>query len=95
MDEIVGGVWEPPSATISGWAPTPSAAIILSRMIYGAQVTISSRRWPPAVLHRWGDPRLPPPSGGWIDQVLSRLVDLLMAIPSLIVALVMLSVLPV
>jgi peptide/nickel transport system permease protein len=32
--------------------------------------------------------------GGWIDQVLSRIVDLVMAVPSLIVALVMLSVLP-
>jgi peptide/nickel transport system permease protein len=32
--------------------------------------------------------------GGWTDQILSRIVDLMMAIPSLIVALVMLSVLP-
>ena len=32
--------------------------------------------------------------GGWIDQLLSRAVDLVMAVPSLIVALVMLSVLP-
>ncbi len=34
-------------------------------------------------------------SGGWVDQGLSRLVDLMMAIPSLIVALVVLSVLPI
>jgi peptide/nickel transport system permease protein len=33
--------------------------------------------------------------GGWIDQGLSRVVDVLMAIPSLIVALVVLSVLPI
>ena len=32
--------------------------------------------------------------GGWTDQILSRIVDLMMAIPSLIVALVILSVLP-
>ncbi len=32
--------------------------------------------------------------GGWVDQILSRLVDLLMAIPSLIFALVVLSVMP-
>lgn len=31
--------------------------------------------------------------GGWVDQVLSRLVDLLMAIPSLIFALLLLSIL--
>lgn len=34
-------------------------------------------------------------SGGWIDQVLSRLIDLMMSIPSLISALVILSVMPV
>ncbi len=33
--------------------------------------------------------------GGWVDQVLSRLVDLMMSIPSLIFALVVLSVMPV
>ena len=33
--------------------------------------------------------------GGWADQVLSRLVDLLMSIPTLIFALVVLSVMPV
>jgi peptide/nickel transport system permease protein len=33
--------------------------------------------------------------GGWVDQVLSRLVDLVMSIPSLISALVILSVMPV
>jgi peptide/nickel transport system permease protein len=32
--------------------------------------------------------------GGWLDQVLSRFVDLLMSIPTLIFALVVLSVLP-
>ena len=33
--------------------------------------------------------------GGWVDQLLSRFVDLMMAIPSLIFALVVLSVMPV
>ena len=33
--------------------------------------------------------------GGWADQLLSRLVDLLMAIPSLILALVILAMVPV
>ena len=34
-------------------------------------------------------------AGGWLDQLLSRFVDLMMAIPSLIFALVVLSVMPV
>jgi peptide/nickel transport system permease protein len=33
--------------------------------------------------------------GGWVDQAMSRLVDLLMSIPTLIFALVVLSVMPV
>ena len=33
--------------------------------------------------------------GGWVDQALSRLVDLIMSIPTLILALVILSVMPV
>ncbi|MBM3611944.1 MAG: ABC transporter permease, partial [Alphaproteobacteria bacterium] len=34
-------------------------------------------------------------AGGWVDQALSRFVDLMMSIPSLIFALVVLSVMPV
>ena len=34
-------------------------------------------------------------AGGWVDQALSRFIDLIMAIPSLIFALVVLSVMPV
>ena len=34
-------------------------------------------------------------AGGWIDQALSRFVDLIMAVPALIFALVVLSVMPV
>ena len=96
MAQVVGDVWEPMSSThLLG---TDSIGRdLLSRMIYGGQTTIfvalaatalsfitgSTLGFAAAVL------------GGWIDQGLSRFVDLIMAIPSLIMALVILSVMPV
>jgi peptide/nickel transport system permease protein len=96
MAEIVGGVWDP--STSAHWFGTDAIGRdLLTRMIYGGQTTIfvataatmlsfglgSVLGFSAAVL------------GGWVDQVLSRLVDLVMAIPSLILALVILSVTPV
>jgi len=96
MAEIVGDVWEPASA--AHWLGTDNIGRdLLTRLIYGGRTTIfiatlattlsfSLRAFlgfSAAVI------------GGWVDQVMSRLIDLLMAIPSLIVALVVLSVMPV
>lgn len=96
MGEIVGGVWDPASAT--HWLGTDAIGRdMLTRMIYGGRTTIfvaaaatilsfvtgSILGFTAAVL------------GGWADQLLSRLVDLAMSIPSLILALVILSVTPV
>ncbi len=93
--EVVGKVWQPPS-----WQfPLGTDNIgrdLLSRLIWGAQITIFiaaaatflsfgigvSLGFFAAIMR------------GWVDQVLSRLIDLLMAIPTLIFALVVLSVLP-
>ena len=69
---------------------------LFSRMIYGARITLfiavlaaamcswlgARQRFSVAVF------------GGWFDTILSRLVDLLMSIPTLIMGLVVLSVLP-
>ena len=95
IDSTVGGVWDGPSAT--HWLGTDTIGRdILSRLIYGAQITIFVALAASILSFSLGAflGFLAAVRGGWVDQVLSRIVDLTMAIPSLIVALVMLSVLP-
>jgi peptide/nickel transport system permease protein len=95
IDAAVGGVWESPSATY--WLGTDTIGRdILSRLIYGAQVTIFVAGASSILAFSLGSILgfVAATQGGWVDQVLSRLVDLVMAIPSLIIALVVLSVLP-
>ena len=95
IDTSVGGVWEPPSAAY--WLGTDTIGRdIVSRLIYGAQVTIFVALASSILAFSLGAflGFFAAVRGGWIDQTLSRIVDLVMAIPSLIVALVMLSVLP-
>lgn len=95
IDSSVGGVWEGPSAQY--WLGTDTIGRdILSRLIYGAQVTIFVALAASVLSFSLGAflGFLAAVKGGWIDQLLSRMVDLVMAIPSLIVALVLLSVLP-
>ena len=93
--EVVGKVWEPPSSAFL-LGTDNIGRDILSRLIWGAQITIFVAA--AATLLSFG---IGVPLGffaaimrGWIDQLLSRLIDLLMAIPTLIFALVVLSVLP-
>ena len=91
----VGGVWEAPSAAF--WLGTDTIGRdILSRLIYGAQITIFVALASSILSFSLGAflGFLAAVRGGWIDQILSRVVDLVMAIPSLIVALVLLTVLP-
>ncbi|MBE2277472.1 MAG: ABC transporter permease [Rhodobacteraceae bacterium] len=95
IDAAVGGVWEGPSATF--WLGTDTIGRdILSRLIYGGQITIFVALASSLLSFGLGSffGFLAAVRGGWTDQILSRIVDLMMAIPSLIVALVMLSVLP-
>lgn len=91
----VGGVWEPPSARF--WLGTDTIGRdILSRLIHGAQITIFVALASSVLAFSLGSflGFLAAVKGGWVDQLLSRTVDLVMAIPALIVALVLLSVLP-
>jgi peptide/nickel transport system permease protein len=95
LDDISGGQWEGPSA--AHWLGTDTIGRdILSRLIFGAQVTIFVALASSILAFSLGAflGFLAAVRGGWIDQGLSRLVDLVMAVPSLIVALVVLSVLP-
>jgi len=67
---------------------------ILSRLIYGARNTVGIAILTTALSFTLGGSigMLAAVIGGWFDQIASRLVDLLMAIPQLIFALVLLSV---
>ncbi len=95
VSEVVGAVWEPPSDR-SLLGTDNIGRDILSRMIWGAQVTIfiaaaaTFLSFAIGVLLGF----LAAIMRGWVDQGLSRFNDLLMAIPTLIFALVVLSVLP-
>lgn len=94
--QIMGGLWEPISA--DHWLGTDNLGRdLLSRMIYGARTTIFIAAMATALSFSLGSILgfTAAVAGGWVDMGLSRFVDMLMAIPTLIFALVVLSVLPV
>lgn len=96
MAEIAGGVWEPSSA--KHWLGTDNIGRdLLTRMIYGGRTTIVIATLATILSFTLGSflGFTAAVIGGWGDQVMSRLVDLLMSIPTLIFALVVLSVMPV
>ena len=93
--EIVGDVWEPMSS--AHWLGTDNLGRdLLSRMIYGARITLFIAVLATALSFSLGAILgfSAAVFGGWYDTILSRLVDLLMSIPTLIMGLVVLSVLP-
>ena len=97
MSEIVVGAdpWMPPSSKF--WLGTDTLGRdLLSRMIYGGQMTIFIATCSTMVSFISGSTLgfTAAVVGGRVDQVLSRLVDLFMALPPLILSLVILSVLP-
>jgi peptide/nickel transport system permease protein len=92
MDQASGGVWEGMSAT--HWLGTDNIGRdLLSRMIHGAQVTIFIASAATILSFVTGSILgfLAATAGGWLDQALSRLVDLVMAVPTLILSLVILT----
>ena len=66
---------------------------ILSRLIYGAQNTVGIAFATTVIAFMLGGSMgfLAATLGGWLDQLLSRIVDVLMAIPSLIFALLLID----
>lgn len=94
--EVVGGVWDPPSSEhLLG--TDNIGRDLLSRMIYGGRTTIFVATAATAISFITGSflGLSAAVIGGWFDQFLSRFVDVVMAIPTLIFALVVLSVMPV
>jgi peptide/nickel transport system permease protein len=96
LTESTGDVWEPSSW--DHWLGTDSIGRdLLTRMIYGGRTTIWIATMATLLSFLTGSILgfFAAVVGGWVDQALSRFVDLLMSIPSLIFALVVLSVMPV
>lgn len=94
--EVVGEVWEPSSSEFL-LGTDSIGRDLLSRMIYGGRITIFVATAATILAFVTGALLgfTAAVAGGWVDQMLSRLVDLIMSIPALIFALVVLSVMPV
>jgi len=96
VGEIVGDVWEPASSSYL-LGTDNIGRDLLSRMIYGGRTTIFIATAGTLLSFVIGSILgfFAAVVGGWADQLLSRFVDLIMSIPTLIFALVVLSVMPV
>lgn len=95
IGEAVGGVWEPSSSRF--WLGTDSLGRdLFSRMIYGTRTTLLIAAMATTLSFALGSILgfLAAVVGGWFDILVSRFVDVVMSIPTLIFALVVLSVLP-
>lgn len=93
--EVVGDIWQP----IGGRFILGTDNLgrdLLSRLIYGSRTTISVAFAASVLAFAMGVilSFTAAVAGGWTDQGLSRINDLMMSIPTLIFALVVLSVLP-
>jgi peptide/nickel transport system permease protein len=93
--EVVGDIWLPMGGEYL-LGTDNLGRDLLSRLIYGAQTTISVALAATVLSFSLGVMLsfTAAVAGGWTDQGLSRLNDLMMAIPTLIFALIVLAVLP-
>lgn len=96
VGQTVGDVWEP--ASRAHWLGTDNLGRdLLTRMIYGGQTTIFVATAATLLSFTMGAILgfTAAVYGGWVDQALARGNDLVMSLPNLILALVVLSVMPV
>lgn len=94
-DQIVGKTWEEPSAAY--WLGTDQIGRdLMTRLMYGTRYSILLAGAAMLISFFLGSVLgfFAAVVKGWVDQTLSRLIDLIMSIPTLIFALVVLSVLP-
>lgn len=91
--DVVGAEYEPWS-TVHLLGTDNLGRDMLSRLIYGARNTVGIALIATLLAFLLGSIAgfLAATLGGWVDQLLSRLVDILMAIPSLIFALLILTI---
>ena len=96
VGEVVGDVWEPASNQFL-LGTDNIGRDLLSRMIHGGQTTIFIATAATALSFTTGAVLgfTAAVAGGWVDQLLSRFIDLMISLPTLIFALVVLSVMPV
>jgi peptide/nickel transport system permease protein len=94
-NETLGSVWEPPSAHFV-LGTDSLGRDLFSRVLYALRLTIFVASVTTMLSFALGGSVgfLTANFGGWFDQIISRLNDLLMSVPTLISALVVLSVLP-
>jgi peptide/nickel transport system permease protein len=92
--QFVGGVWDLPSA--SSWLGTDNdGRDMLTRVIFGTRTTVSIAFAATLIAFVIGVCLgfVAAAVGGWLDAILSRCIDIVLAIPVLISALMVLSVL--
>ncbi|ERM01022.1 ABC transporter permease [Brucella intermedia 229E] len=94
QEEIVGAPFDPPSAQF-WFGLDQNGRDMLSRLLFGAQMSIGVSLAASLLSFSVGMPLgfLAAIFGGWVDTVLSRIVDTVMCIPVLISALVILQAL--
>ena len=90
--QIVGDVWEPIGGTFL-FGTDQIGRDLLSRLVYGARNTISLALLTTALAFLVGGLLgfLAATMRGWVDQLLSRFVDIIISIPTLIFVLIVLS----
>ncbi len=91
--EIVGAEYEPPSEQF--WLGTDNLGRdMFTRMNYGARNTIGIAFITTALAFFIGSVMglMASTLGGWVDQLLSRIVDVILSIPTLIFALLLLTI---
>jgi peptide/nickel transport system permease protein len=95
VNDIVGSSWDYPSSSAL-LGTDMIGRDLLSRFIWGARVTIFTAAAATGIAFTVGTSLglLAGLRNDWLDTLMSRVVDLLMAIPTLIFALVLLTILP-
>ena len=89
----VGGTWDPPSMAM--WLGADQIGRdMLTRLVYGARMTIGVAMVTTVLSFLMGITTgfVAAVLGGWVDHLLSRLVDVILSIPLLIFALIILGV---